>query len=69
MNSQREVSASKDNNTQRTALSASVTLDHRVDFYALCAYWMRYTLCVVISRHTYCVQTVHLIIFCPINAL
>ena len=41
MNSQRAVSASKNNNTQHTAQSLSVTLVHRVDFYALDAYWMR----------------------------
>ena len=69
MNNQRAVSASKNNNTQRTAQSLGVTLDHRVDFYALGAYWMRHTLCVVIFGCTHCVQTVHVIIFCPITDL
>ena len=47
------------------AQSLSVTLNHRVDFYVLGAYWTRRTLCVVIFGRTRCVQTVHLIIFCP----
>ena len=64
MNSQRTVSASKNNNTQLTAQLLSVTSDHWVDFYVLGAYWMRRTLCVVIFGRTRCVQTVHLIIFC-----
>ena len=69
MNSQCTVSASKNNNTHRTAQLLSVTLDHCVDFYALGAYWMRHTLCVVIFGRTHCVQTVHLIIFCPIASM
>ena len=60
MNSQLAVSASKYNNTQRTAQSLNVTLDHHVDFYVLGAYWM---LCVVIFWRTRCVQTDHLILF------
>ena len=54
---------SKINNTQRTAQSLGVTLDHRMDFYALGAYWMRRTLCVVIFGRIHCKQTVHLIFF------
>ena len=69
MNSQRPVSASKNNNTQRRAQSLGVTLDHHVDFYALGAFWMRCTLCIVIFGRTHCMQTVHLIIFCPINSV
>ena len=65
MKSQCAVRATKNNNTQRTAQSLSVTLDHRVDFYTLGA-WMRRSFCVVIFGRTHCVQTVHLIIFCPI---
>ena len=38
MNSQRTVSASKNNNTQRTTQSLSVTHDHCMDFYVLGAY-------------------------------
>ena len=41
-------------------------LDYRVDFYMLSAYWMHRTLCVFIFGSTHCVQTVHVIIFCPI---
>ena len=40
-----------------------------MDFYALGAYWMRGTLCVVSFGRTHCVQTVHLIIFYPIWGL
>ena len=65
MNSQRVWNASKNNNTEGTAQSLSVTLDNRVDFYALGAYWIRCTLCVVIFRCIHCMQTVHLIIFLP----
>ena len=65
MNSQRAVSASKNIKTQRTAQSFSVTLNFHVEFYALGAYWMRRTLWFVIYGRIYRMQTVHLIIFCP----
>ena len=44
MNSQRKVNSAENNNTERTAQSLSVTLDNRMDFYALGAYWIRGTL-------------------------
>ena len=66
MNKQRAISASKIT-TQHMAQSLSAMLDHRVDFYTLGAYWMRRTLCVVIFGRTHCMQTIHLIIFCPIE--
>ena len=65
MNNQRAVSASKNNNTQRTAQSLSVTLDHRVDVYALGASWMGRTLCTLVLDALIAWQTVHLIIFYP----
>ena len=61
------VSVSKNNNTSGREQSLSAMRDHRVDFYALDAYLLYCTLCVVISRSTHCLQTVHFIIFCPIS--
>ena len=66
MNSQREASASKNNNTERTVQSLSVTPNNRVDFLRV---WhsldAQYTLRCYFGR-THCVQNVHLIIFCPV---
>ena len=66
MNSQRAVTASEIN--KNTAYGAiSVTLDHRMNFYALDAYLLRCTQCIAIFGRIPRVQTatVHLIIFYP----
>ena len=48
------------------AQSLSAMMDHRVNFYALGAYWMRHTLCGIIFGLTHRVQPVNFIIFCLI---
>ena len=68
MNSQHAVSASKNNNIQRTEQSIGVKRDRPLNRRVLDAYLLHCTSCVVISARTHCVQTVYLIIFHPIGA-